>query len=152
MKFIKSILLLSVTLMLFSCSSDSGGGAQGGSGEVPGVLTYDPNAPQTDQKNLKETAATAQTSEASGTRTDKGTYHGRTNGGRPTWYFPKNMSSYPSTFTVKIPNCSSFQVVNNNGKRFEQGLYIVKQSHVSGRGLALLAPSKCGSRTALITY
>lgn len=149
MNYFKTLLLLSVTMMLFSCGSDdSGGGAQGGSG----VLSYDPNAPATAQTDEATTAAAAQTAEATGTRTDKGKYHGRTNGGRPTWYFPKNMGSYPSTFTVTIANCKKFQVTNNNGKRFETGLYLVKQSHVSGRGMALLAPSHCSSRVASVTY
>lgn len=141
MKFFKTLLLLSVTLMLSACSSDSGNdpNALTGSEELPSVETSAPPA------------EAQQETRAASSGTDKGSYHGRTNGNRPTWYFPKNMSQYPSTFTVSIAGCSSFRVANN-GKRYVTGGYIVKQSHVSGRGVALLAPSSCGSRVATITY
>ena len=136
MNYFRTLLLLCVTLMLFSCGSDddSGGGAQGGSGEVATAQTSDANPAATNSA-----------------RSEKGKYHGRTNGGRPTWYFSRNMGSYPSTFKVNLANCATFDVVNNNGKRFTYGAYIVKQSHVSGRGMALLAPQKCSSRVANVT-
>lgn len=139
MNYFKALLLLSVTLMLFSCGSDdddSAGGAQGGSGEVATA--------QTSAANAAETAKATP-------RSEKGKYHGRTNGGRPTWYFSRSMGSYPSNFKVSVANCATFEVKNNNGTRFTYGAYIVKQSHVSGRGMALLAPQKCGSTLASIT-
>lgn len=135
MKYFKTLLILSMTLMLSAC--DSGSDNNGDS--VVNALTGSPELPG------------SQTSETSSSNTDVGSYHGRTNGDRPTWYFPRNMSSYPSTFTVSVAGCSSFRVINN-GRRYVTGGYIVKQSHVSGRGLALLAPSSCGSRKATITY
>jgi uncharacterized protein YceK len=142
MRFFKALLLLSVTLLLSSCGSDddSGGGAQGGSGEV--------SAETTQVNNPGNTRA----SESGITKTDYGRYHGRHNGNRGTWYFPRNMSSYPSTFDVSISGCSSFTVNNNNGRRYTTGGYIVKQSDVPGRGLALVAPASCGSRSARITF
>ena len=157
MNYFKTLLLLSVTLMLISCGSDdddSGGGAQGGSGEVSAAqTTQHPNA-----KNAPAAETTTQADTGSkftadtGVRVDNGWYRGRTNPDRPTWYFPKNMGAYPKSFTVNIANCGSIQVVNNNGKRFEQGLYLVKQSDVPGRGMAVLAPSKCSSRVATVQY
>ena len=150
MNYLKTLLLLSVTLMLISCGSDdddSGGGAQGGSGEVPTAQTTTaPAAETTTQADTgsKFTANTAQT--------DILWYRGRTNGGRPTFYAPKNMGAYPSSFRVDIANCGSIQVTNNNGRRFEQGLYLVKQSDVPGRGMAVLAPSKCSSIVATAQY
>ena len=143
MNYFKALLLLSMTLMLSSCSSDdSGGGAQGGIGEVAAALTNQATPSATLSDDIK----------ASATKTDRGRYHGRHNGNRPTWYFPRNMSSYPSKFKVSIPGCSSFEVRNNNGRRYVNGGYIVKQSDVPGRGLALVAPAGCSSRSASITF
>ncbi len=135
MKYFKTLLLLSVTFIFSACDS----GSDSGEDSVVNALTGSPNL------------TSNQTSETSSSNNDVGSYHGRTNGDRPTWYFPKKMSSYPSTFTVNVAGCSSFRVLNN-GKRWVKGGYIVKQSDVSGRGLALLAPSSCGSRKATISY
>ena len=162
MNYFKTLLLLSVTLMLISCGSDdddSGGGAQGGSGEVSAAQTT-ANAPATQHPNAKNAPAAETTTQAdtgskftaNTSRTDNLWYRGRTNGGRPTFYAPKNMGAYPKSFTVNIVNCGTIQVTNNNGRRFEQGLYLVKQSDVPGRGMAVLAPSKCSTRAANVKY
>lgn len=84
--------------------------------------------------------------------TENGGYVGRTNGDRPTWYFSKTMSRYPSSFELNIPGCASGLTVTNNGTRWEYGGYLAKQSDVAGRGLAVLAPASCSSSTAYIVY
>lgn len=84
--------------------------------------------------------------------TEYGNYVGRTNGDRPTWYFSKTMSRYPTTFELNIPGCATGVTVTNNGTRWESGSYLAKQSDVTGRGLAVLAPSSCSSSTAYIVY
>ena len=157
MKFFRTLVLLSATLLLFSCGSDddddSGGGAQGGSGEVTTAqATQHPNAKNAPAAETTTQADTGSKFTADTSRTDNLWYRGRTNGGRPTFYAPKNMGAYPKSFTVNIANCGTIQVTNNNGRRFEQGLYLVKQSDVPGRGMAVLAPSKCSTRAANVKY
>ena len=105
------------------------------------------------------TAATTQTSTSATTDANKdttkkesGKYHGRYNGDRPTWYFGKKMSGYPSTFYVTVSGCVSNVKVSNNGKRWTGSGLIVKQSEVSGRGMAVLASSSCKSKSAYVTY
>lgn len=84
-----------------------------------------------------------------------GYYRGRTNGNRPTWYFNKKMGDYPSQFTVVIKgaNCKTI-TVQNNGERYEKELpYLVKQSDVKGRGMAVLASADCNpSEPAYVLY
>ena len=92
------------------------------------------------------------TETASSGVTEYGRYVGRTNGSRPTWYFSKTMSRYPSSFRLVIPGCTSGLTVSNNGSRWESGGYLAKQSDVAGRGLAVLAPSSCSSSTSYIVY
>lgn len=79
-------------------------------------------------------------------------FHGYTNGDRPTFYGDKKMSAYPSAFIVEIEGCEKWSVDKNNGTRSEHGSYLVKQSDVSGRGIAVLGPSSCKSEKATITY
>ncbi len=43
-------------------------------------------------------------------------------------------------------------VVTNNGTRWEGRGYIVKQSDVTGRGLAVVAPASCKSTIANLTW
>ena len=152
MNYFKTLLLLTVSLMLFSCASDDdSGGAQGGSGEVPSAQTV-ANAAPTAQTTQVNNPGNIRATESGITKTDNLWYRGRTNGNRPTFYAPRDMKDYPSTFDVSIANCRSFTVNNNNGRRWEGGGYIVKQSHVSSRGLALVAPASCNSSTAKITF
>lgn len=87
-----------------------------------------------------------------GTIREDGSYHGRYNGDRPTWYYSKTMSSYPETFKVVIEGCSEITVTSNNGVRYESGGVTVKQSDVSGRGMAVIGASSCGSRSSYIIY
>ncbi len=89
---------------------------------------------------------------ATGASTEKGLYWGRHNGNRPTWYFSRAMRDYPQQFTVVIDGCATVQVTNNNGTRFESGATIIKQSDVSGRGMAVVGSAGCYSRTSHITF
>lgn len=98
-----------------------------------------------------ETVVEAQ-AETQGANTDKGRYVGRTNGGRPTWYFPRNMRDYPQQFTLVIDGCTTVEVTNNNGHRYVSGSTIIKQSDVPGRGMAVLTSAGCGSRTSHVNY
>jgi len=83
---------------------------------------------------------------------ENGDYHGRYNGDRPTWYFDHNMSWYPSSFSIIVEGCGTVSVINNNGTRFESGSYIVKQSDVAGRGMALVFPASCKSTKSSLEY
>lgn len=83
---------------------------------------------------------------------ESGKYHGRYNGDKPTWYFGKKMSGYPSTIYITVSGCVSNVKVSNNGKRWTGSGLIVKQSEVSGRGMAVLAPSSCKSKSAYVEY
>ena len=79
-------------------------------------------------------------------------YHGRHNGDRATWYAKKELKNYPQTFVIEIPGCMTFSVNEHDGKRIEHGGYIIKQSDVPGRGLAVVAPQSCQSRDATLSY
>jgi hypothetical protein len=85
-------------------------------------------------------------------KTESGRYHGRHNGDRPTWYFSKNFNQYPSPITVNIPGCLANKSITHNGVRYESGGLILKQSEVSGRGMAMVMSSSCKSETATIAY
>jgi hypothetical protein len=85
-------------------------------------------------------------------RTETGTYHGRHNGDRPTWYFSKDLKDYPTPIMVDIPGCFTNRLIEHDGVRYESGGLILKQSDVSGRGMAIVAPSSCTSETATIAY
>ena len=79
-------------------------------------------------------------------------YHGRYNGDRPTWYGDMNMADYGAPFLVEIPGCNTWLVEENDGVRLESDEYIVKQSDVEKRGLAVVAPSSCMSREARVLW
>lgn len=87
-----------------------------------------------------------------GENIERGDYHGRTNGDRPTWYFNKDMKDYPEMFSVSVEKCGAPVEVTNNGVRFDQRGYLVKQSDVAGRGMAVLWPATCQSTEAHIVY
>ncbi|MDR3089412.1 MAG: hypothetical protein LBU39_06305 [Desulfobulbaceae bacterium] len=105
-----------------------------------------------DDEITTSTGATATAPSGGATRED-GAYHGRGNGNRPLWYFSKKMASYPSTIYLTVPGCGYDHVsVTHNGKRYEVGGILFKQSDVSGRGMALHVAASCGSRSAYIEY
>lgn len=79
-------------------------------------------------------------------------YHGRYNGDRPTWYAHHNMGGFPQHFIIDIEGCKKLEVSSHNAKRWEHGGYILKQSDVPGRGMALVAPKGCKSKVAKIAY
>lgn len=79
-------------------------------------------------------------------------YHGRHNGDRATWYGSKNLSAYPQTFIIEVPGCTKFSINSHDGNRIEHEGYVVKQSGVDGRGMAIVAPQSCQSQEAAISY
>jgi len=79
-------------------------------------------------------------------------YHGRHNGDRPTWYLSKDMVNYPKNLIIYVEGCQTFNVVNHNGTRYQNGMYLLKQSDVSGRHAAIVYPSTCKSSKAYIEY
>ncbi len=81
--------------------------------------------------------------------TEEGRYAGRHNGDRPTWYFNRPMRNYPQQFILVVDGCVKIRVVNN-GIRFVSDSTIIKQSDVSGRGMAVITSSSCHSKTARI--
>lgn len=86
---------------------------------------------------------------------EKGQWFGRHNGGRGTWYFAKLMRQYPKEFYIEVPGCLQRTLVKNNGSRWElggQGGYVIKQSDVPGRKMALIVPAGCRSRECFIYY
>lgn len=86
-------------------------------------------------------------------KTERIEIHDRTNGNRPTFYAEKNMKDYPSSFIVEIVGCNKWSVNDNNGTRSEHtGNYLVKQSDVKGRTMAILGPNTCNSTEAFIYY
>ncbi len=158
-KALKLSLLLLLVLSLASCDwpwddDDDDVNANAGGGEIVSD-SNDTNqaaaaaAPTTTTAEKPAEAAAQETASNQGI-TENGRYVGRTNGNRPTWYFSKTMSRYPSTFKFS-DGCSSF-TVKNNGHRFTTGAYVIKQSDVPGRGMAALSPASCGSRSAKISY
>lgn len=80
--------------------------------------------------------------------TERGIYRGLTNGDRPTWYFSKKMDAYPPQFNIIIPGCKTLKVKNNGVRDDMGGGYLVKQSSVFGRGMAVLAAKGCRSTVA----
>ncbi len=84
---------------------------------------------------------------------EHGDWFGRHNNDRGTWYFNKLMNQYPSQFYLTVPGCLDKRLVENNGHRWELGGqqgYVIKQSEVSGRGMALIVPRTCRSTEAFI--
>ncbi len=91
------------------------------------------------------------TAVAAASGTEEGRYAGRHNGDRPTWYFSRPMRDYPQQFTVVVDGCVTVEVPSNNGTRYvSSDGTIVKQSDVSGRGMAVVTSSSCHSKTAHI--
>lgn len=138
MKKIAGVVLLAM-LFLGGCSDDDDDVASSATGASSSTTTT-----QTSTTTTTDAAATKQK--------ENGKYHGRYNGDKPTWYFGKKMSGYPSTFYITVTGCVSDVKVSNNGKRWTGSGLIVKQSEVSGRGMAVLAPSSCKSKTAYVEY
>ncbi len=126
MKILAILAMLSLSTFLVGCDDDDSTSSSGGTGTVSVVSV---------EKTTQES----------------GNYHGRHNGDRATWYFQKTMAGYPSQFKAVVSGCGEF-TVNNNGHRYEYAGYIVKNSDVSGRGMALVAPSSCKSSTSYIIY
>lgn len=87
---------------------------------------------------------------------ESGIYWGRHNGDRPTWYFKGDMKDYPVGTIFKVEGGPTFVLKSNNGTRYETtvGDYkiIVKQSDVTGRGLALVVSKNCMATKATLTY
>ena len=83
-----------------------------------------------------------------------GRYHRRANGDRPIWYFKKNMEKYPKSFRVVIPGFIDEVVVNQDGKRYngKSGGLLIKQSDVSGRGMAIICSSAYKGRQCKIYF
>lgn len=72
------------------------------------------------------------------------TYHGKTNGGRPTWYTSAENLQIGDIVKVVIGDFEKeFTVVlrDNGSIGFEEGEFVVKNSEVSGRYIAVLLPS-----------
>lgn len=135
MKKIAGVVILAM-LFLGGCSDDDDDDVASATGASSTTTT---------QTSTTETPEAAKQKES-------GKYHGRYNGDKPTWYFSKKMSGYPSTIYITVTGCVSDVKVSNNGKRWTGSGLIVKQSEVSGRGMAVLAPSSCKSKTAYVEY
>ena len=83
-----------------------------------------------------------------------------TNGDRGTWYSStnKDMREYPKIFYLTVVGCVERMEINNDGHRFPIGSpggwpgFIVKQSDVDGRHLAVLCPQSCRSKTAYLEW
>lgn len=82
---------------------------------------------------------------------EDGRYHGRGNGDRATWYFKGRMESYPKELRVVIPGFLDRTIVTN-GKRYDRGGLLLKQSDVRGRGMALLVDKRYKGKSCKIYY
>lgn len=153
---------LFLVLLLVGCSPDSAEiGSVAGADSERVVNSEIPNFPQfpTLPKPPGGTVATtetvatpaATTPVTTGTTTEQCKYAGRFNGDRPTFYCSKKMASYPAKLTIDIPGCIT-KTISNNGTRYESGGLIVKQSEVSGRGMAIVMASSCKSTSASVRY
>lgn len=109
-----------------------------------------PQFPAVFQPTQSPTSTTTTTTTTKGT-TEVCSYAGRFNGDRATWYCKKKMNQYPSRLTVVIPGCVT-KTISNNGSRYDSGGLIVKQSEVSGRGMAIVIESSCKSKSASVRY
>ena len=140
MKKIAGVILLAM-LCLGGCSDDDD--------DVASSVT---GASSTTTATTQTTTPAATDADKDTTKKETGKYFGRYNGDRPTWYYGKKMSGYPKTFYLTISGCVSNVKVSNNGKRWTGSGLVVKQSEVSGRGMAVLAPSSCKSKSSYLTY
>jgi len=154
-------LIFSVMLLLAGCSQwDDLVDSITGSDDDAAATTTKPTTPATTKpttptktKPTTPTTTKPTTPDSKQGKKEYGTYDSRTNGDRPTWRWSKKMGSFPSTFWVTVDGCGiSKAAVKNNGRRFEGSGLVVKQSDVSGRGMAILAPSSCHSRTCYVSY
>lgn len=78
-------------------------------------------------------------------------YFAVTNGTRPTWYAFKPMASFPSKFRLVVQGHIDV-IVSNNGTRWEGNGWIVKQSDVVGRGMAVVGPNKQSDGAKALVY
>jgi len=63
-----------------------------------------------------------------------------TNGNRPTWYCYKPMASYGKRIRVVVAGHLD-ATFDNDGTRWEGNGWVVKESEVAGRGLAIVGPN-----------
>ena len=123
-------------------------------GVVEGLLEAG-NVPEKKTTPPAKTTPTAVVKPA-GDITENGVYWGRHNGDRATWYFAKNMTDYPDVISLTVVGCvSNVQVktteVDDDGNpRFVVGGYVIKQSDVPGRAMAVVAPQDCDATVARI--
>ncbi len=78
-----------------------------------------------------------------------------TNGDRGTWYGARYMNQYPKDMYLTVPGCLASTHVTNNGTRWERGGqagYVIKQSEVTGRHIALIVPRGCRSKKAFLEF
>jgi hypothetical protein len=157
--------LLMALFLIAGCSSQSEGpsSVSGADSEHIAVPAF-PNFPTLPKPpvgtiSTTETVATAPTATtptttspvSTGTATESCKYAGRFNGDRMTAYCSKKMSQYPASITIIITGCIT-KTISNNGSRYESGGLIVKQSEVSGRGMAIVMASSCKSTSASVRY
>ena len=142
---ITKILIPIILLSLCACHKDKSNGSTdsvAGSGSEPGFTNP--------MFQNQPTQSTSSTPTVSGGKKEIGSYAGRTNPNRPTWRWDKPMSAFPSTFRVVFEGCYDV-TVSNNGKRWESGATVIKQSD-GYPGMAALAESTCNSTTAYVVY
>lgn len=152
MKYLPIILLV----LLVSCSSDPNKepdtvtGAESEKISFPQFPNFPPSPFPATTKPTTEGSTETSTTPAATISKEYGTYWGTPNGGRPQFYFKKKMNQYPKTFKLVIAGCVN-RTITNNGSRFEgsNGL-VVKQSEVSGRGMAVVGPYGCVTQTAYV--
>jgi len=92
---------------------------------------------------------------AVGTTVELLNYHKRTNGSRQTWYGSMDMNQYPSPMRLQIDGCTDITFEHNGNRYCSENCYsgsLVKQSDVSGRGIAVLQESSCNSKIARLIY
>lgn len=151
MKYLPVILLL----LLMSCSSDPEQSSVSGSDSEKISFPQFPNFPTLPQppttKPTTEGSTTTPTTTPSASKTEQCKYAGRFNGDRMTAYCSKKMSQYPAKITIDVPGCVN-KTIPNNGTRYQDSYLIVKQSEVSGRGMAIVVNSSCKSTTAYVKY
>lgn len=147
----KKVLTLILLLVISACGKegdrrdvDSATGADSSKITVPNWTKIFPPRPDA------TTPSTATPGVSTG-KTEQCTYSGRYNGDRATWYCSKKMSSYPDGLRVVVDGCYNV-TISDTGKRYEKSGLIVKQSDVSGRGLAIVTALSCKSKTAHVEY
>jgi len=139
-----------LVLLMVGCSSPSEEpDTLAGAESVKITFPTFPALPAPPGTSTSSSTTTTTTTKAS---RETGTYWGVYNGGRPQWYFKKKMSQYPKTIKVVISGCIT-KTISNNGSRYEgSNGFVAKQSEVSGRGMAVVGPYGCASKTAYVEY